>query len=64
MRAFNAFQITFLFAAFPFLVSYLANATFPYAAAAFWVSAAAYVVAFFFMTVQVYDQLARDARRA
>lgn len=63
MRLFNAFQITFLFAAFPFLVGYLANASFPGQTPAFYGSIVAYIVAFGFMTSVVYDQLGRDSRR-
>ena len=44
MRAFNAFQITGFFAAFPFLVGWPARNPFAYAGAAFWLSLVIYLV--------------------
>lgn len=57
LKAFNAFQITALFAAWPMAISYLQNATFRGATPAFFVACACYIVAFFVMTGCVFDQL-------
>ncbi len=45
---FNAFQLTCLFAAFPFIIGWLHSDPFPYSIAAFWVSIVAYIVLFGF----------------
>ena len=57
MRVFNAFQITAMFAAFPFLIAYLQDATFRGATPAFYAACAAYAVGFCVMCGATYDQL-------
>lgn len=49
MAVFNAFQVVAAFVAWPFLVSYLSDATFRGASVAFYAACAFYVVAFFAM---------------
>jgi hypothetical protein len=57
MKAFNSFQLTFMFAAFPFLLDYLQDATFRGAGPAFYCACAAYVVGFIGMCTAVYENL-------
>jgi len=47
-RVFNAFQLTALFTACPYLIYWLSTNPFPYAGAAFWTAICTYVVAFGF----------------
>jgi hypothetical protein len=47
-RVFNAFQLTALFAACPYLIYWLSTGPFPYSGAAFWTAIATYVVGFGF----------------
>jgi hypothetical protein len=60
VRLFNSMQITGLFAGFPFLLSWISDATFRYSGAAFWAALAAYVVSFFIMWACVYDASRKD----
>ena len=60
MRLFNSFQITGLFAGFPFLLAWVADADFKYAGAAFWAALAAYLVSFIIMWRSVYDSSRKD----
>lgn len=53
LKVFNAFQMTVLFAAAPFGIQYLATATFPFQAAAFWLGIIAYMAFFVCMWVCV-----------
>lgn len=55
LKGFNSFQLVSLFAAFPFAISWLNQATFSGAQAAVWVACAAYVFLFGWMCVMVYD---------
>lgn len=57
MKAFNSFQITAAFVAWPFLIAWLAEAPFRGAPVAFYAAIACYVVAFGCMVVAVYDKL-------
>jgi hypothetical protein len=57
MRLFNSFQITAAFVGWPYLVSWLSDATFRGAPIAFYSAGALYVVAFFFMTASVYNSI-------
>lgn len=57
MKAFNSFQLTFMFAAFPFLLDYLQDATFRGAGPAFYCACAAYIVGFIGMCSAVYENL-------
>ncbi len=53
LTVFNSFQITALFAAFPFLIGWLFNAEFQWHSAAAWAALVAYVVYFGFMVTSV-----------
>jgi hypothetical protein len=55
LKAFNAFQLTVLFALAPFGLEWCKGAEFYGHTAAFWVGLVAYIVAFFGMTYAVYD---------
>lgn len=55
MRLFNSFQIVAAFTAWPFLISWLQDATFRGANVAFYAACALYVVAFFSMVGAVYS---------
>jgi hypothetical protein len=55
MRIFNAFQIVAAFVGWPYLISFLADASFRGAGVAFYSACGLYVVAFFFMVVTVAD---------
>ena len=57
MRLFNSFQITAAFVAWPFLVSWLQDATFRGALVAFYAACAFYVVAFAAMVASVYRSM-------
>lgn len=59
MRLFNSFQFVAIFAAMPFLVAYLFDATFRFAGAAFWAALAVYVIQAIITWISVYDS-ARD----
>jgi len=54
-KAFNSLQITGLFAAFPFGLMWLWAATFPGAAALFWILAIVYFIFFLLMTGAVFS---------
>lgn len=54
LRAFNSFQVVTLFAALPFIISWLYNATFPFATGALWIAAIAYAVLYVFQIVTTY----------
>ena len=60
MRAFNAFQITAAFVAWPFLVAWLHVAEFRGAAVAFWAALVCYVVAFIGMVLCVYNTISEE----
>jgi len=60
MRLFNAFQLTVAFVAWPFLITWLAEAQFKGATAAFYAACACYVLAFGFMLMSVYQSLGGD----
>lgn len=57
MRAFNAFQITAMFVAWPYLIAWLSDAVFRGSAVCFYSACAAYVVGFWAMCFAVYEQL-------
>lgn len=57
MRVFNAFQITAMFAASPFLIAYLEDATFKGAIPAFYAACIAYTVGFIAMCGATYGGL-------
>lgn len=57
LKVFNSFQITAAFVAWPFLISWLADAQFRGAGAAFYGSCAFYVAAFIAMTGCVYNNI-------
>jgi len=57
MRAFNSFQLVSLFAGTPFLLAWVATATFPYAPAAFWAVIVAYVIQFGFLWYSVWESM-------
>lgn len=46
IRAFNAFQLTTLFTAMPFIIGWLNKEPFPFSTAALWAAVAVYVVMF------------------
>jgi len=60
MRLFNSLQIAIIFAAWPFIISWIADAEFKGATAAFYAACGAYIVAFFCMVGCVYDTLGKD----
>lgn len=60
MRVFNSIQITAIFVAFPFLISYLQDATFRGAGAAFYAACGAYIFGFWTITAAVYEQLRKS----
>lgn len=57
MRLFNSMQITAAFVAWPFLISWLSDATFRGAEVALYAACALYIVGFFAMTAAVYKSL-------
>lgn len=57
MRYFNAFQLMTLFAAGPFLISYVKDATFYASGVLVWVLIAGYVIGFGALTNLVGDNL-------
>lgn len=58
MKAFNALQLTTLFAVAPFIIGWLHGGPFPYAdSAVFWIVICAYVCGFIGMCVAVHDDL-------
>lgn len=59
-KVFNSFQITALFAGWPFLVGWLWKATFQGAAALAWVSVIAYIVFFILMCGAVLHAVVED----
>ena len=54
LRAFNSFQLVGLFAAMPYLVSWLNTNPFPWSPAAFWTAIVAYVALFIFLCGTVF----------
>lgn len=56
MRIFNAFQMTLLFCAWPFIINFLSAATFAGAGALYWVAIIAFVAQFCF-TVAAYCEV-------
>ena len=60
MRIFNSFQIVAAFVAWPYLISWLSDAAFRGAGAAFYGSCALYVVAFGLMVCSTYDSIGKD----
>lgn len=60
MRVFNAFQIVIAFAAWPYLISWLADAEFRGVGAAFWSSIICYVVATIFLVASVSESLRKE----
>jgi hypothetical protein len=59
-KAFNSFQITALFSAMPFIVSWLWTATFSGANALVWAAICAYVIFFFLMCGAVFKAVVED----
>lgn len=57
MKLFNSFQIVAAFVAWPFLISWLTDATFRGAQVAFYAACALYVVAFFAMVACVLNSI-------
>jgi hypothetical protein len=57
MKVFNSFQIVGAFVGWPFLISWLSDATFRGAGIAFYSACAFYVVAFFAMVAAVYTSI-------
>lgn len=57
MKVFNSLQLTGAFVAWPFLISWLADAQFRGAGVAFYAACAAYVIAFGAMTFCVHEQM-------
>lgn len=57
MKVFNAFQITAMFVAWPYLINWLSDACFRGASVVFYSACAAYVVGFIAMCVAVHQQL-------
>ena len=57
LKVFNAFQIVGSFAAWPFLIAWLQDATFKGATACFYSACVLYVVAFGFMIAAVLEAL-------
>lgn len=57
MKLFNAFQLVAVFVALPYLMGWLQDATFRGSAAAFYATAALYVVAFACMVACVWRSL-------
>jgi uncharacterized membrane protein len=60
MKTFNSFQITAAFVAWPFLVSYLDDASFRGASVAFWAAIVLYIAAFIAMVACVYQSLDKE----
>lgn len=60
LKAFNSLQITALFAASPYLIGWLANASFPAHTAAFWLSIIGYGVLFILMCMAVFTAIERE----
>jgi len=54
MKLFNAFQCVVLYAALPFIISWLDGAEFRWAGAAFWSAIVVYVISSFCMVASVY----------
>lgn len=61
MAFFNSFQLTVLFAAWPFIIGWLKTQPFEYSGALFWVAIVAYLIHFGFTVFATADQL--DYRR-
>ncbi len=57
MRLFNAFQITGIFAGFPFFISWLDQQTFRLAGVGVWTAIAIYIIAFGFNIYAWYEAL-------
>ena len=55
LRAFNAFQITTLFAGLPFLIHWLSGKPFEYSQSAFWVALVAYLILYGWHIFAMYD---------
>lgn len=60
MKAFNALQLTVLFAVWPFLCAWVKTATFYASGAVFWILIVAYVIGFIMMIIAVYSALDGD----
>lgn len=60
LKAFNSFQIVVAYVAWPFLISWLADAAFKGANVAFYAACIAYVIASFAMVGCVYNTLDKD----
>lgn len=60
MRYFNAFQLMLLFAAMPFLITYVKDANFYAHLVLFWVLIVAYVVGFGSLVQLVGDNIDKD----
>lgn len=54
MKLFNSFQLVIMYAALPFVISWLDGAGFRWAGAAFWSTIVIYIVASGFMVGAVY----------
>jgi hypothetical protein len=59
-KAFNSLQITGVFAAFPFLLSWLYTATFPASIAILWIASIIYAILFILMAIAVLHALDSD----
>lgn len=53
LRAFNAFQLTSLFAGMPYLIGWLAKGPFPFSVAAMWTAIIIYAVLFVWITISM-----------
>lgn len=56
-KAFNSLQITSLFAAFPFFISWLSSATFPGHLAAMYISCVVYLIFFAMVAAAIFDSI-------
>lgn len=62
LKAFNAFQMTVLFSAMPFLLMWLSKADFQWAQVAFWLSMIVYLVMFCGAVVCAFIAIEGDRR--
>jgi len=60
LKVFNAFQMVAMFAFAPFGIQYLANATFPFQAAALWISVIMYLVFFVIMWICIVAAIEKE----
>lgn len=60
LKVFNSFQIVGSFAAWPFLIAWLQDATFKGATACFYSACVLYIVAFCFMIAAVFISLEKN----